>query len=371
MKRISRRKWHKRVQLSRERKYAKRRRSYQRWRKQKNRLSQGTTAFGDRRADWLGRFARYAHVQAPNRLEIVESTEKVVHFINQIESNLASGTPVFVDLSGVKSIDYGAVIVLLSTMMEFKTRGIPFNGNFPKDTLACALLIYSGFFDSLERTFTKKEQYDIHSREPQGIFTHARMRVNSRLSADLIEAASITVWGEPRRCQGVQSAMLELMLNTNNHADLDSPGKKHWWVSVFHDTEKKVVRFAFVDLGVGVFKSLESKRMGIASRNLKDKWTGWLPKWVRLFGAEPDGNAQILEKMLTGELRKSVTGEDHRGRGLPGIAERAGRNQFSNLHIVTNNVRCSLEDNSFSTMKANFSGTLFVWELNKNNVSIQ
>lgn len=50
------------------------------------------------------------------------------------------------------------------------------------------------------------------------IYTHAQLAVAPDIADLLIKQASKTIWGEPRRCPGVQRTFIELMHNTNNHA---------------------------------------------------------------------------------------------------------------------------------------------------------
>ena len=80
-------------------------------------------------------------------------------------------------------------------------------------------------------------------------------------------------------------------------------------------------------------------------------------------------NAELLKLILTGELHKTATGEHFRGKGLPGIYEAFGRNSFSNLFIITNNVYADIASGEFRNLNCNFNGTFLYWEINNTNIS--
>jgi hypothetical protein len=271
-----------------------------------------------------------------------------------------SGKKVYVALENVIEIDHGAIVVLLSIMVKFKSKRIDFNGNMPKHPASKKIVKESGFFDNLYKKFEEKDSYDIPSDPSNGIHTHASKKVNSVLSSKIITSATKYIWGETRRCQGVQRAMIELMQNTNNHAEIGKSGEKHWWLSVNHNKENKNVAFSFVDFGVGIFTNLQNKTS-------QSKFHNWAEKMLSRF--EYSDNAQLLKLILEGELHQTVTGKYYRGKGLPGIAEVMIRNQISNLHIITNNVFCCPSKNIYRILDKPFTGTFVYWELGEKNAS--
>lgn len=264
----------------------------------------------------------------------------------------------YVVLENVIEVDYSAIIVLLSIMVKFKAKKIEFNGNMPQNSEASKILKESGFFDNLYKRFEEKESYEIPSIPSNGIHTHASKKVNSLLTGSIIDSAAKYIWGEARRCQGVQRALIELMQNTNNHAEIGRPGEKHWWLSVNHNKERKNVAFSFVDFGVGIFTNLKNKPN-------QNKFFGVLEKMSSKF--KYGDNAQLLKLILDGELHQTATGKLYRGKGLPGIAEVMTRNQISNLHIITNDVFCCPSQNIYRILAKPFTGTFVYWELGENN----
>lgn len=351
-----------RYQRKRSRRALKNRIFHKLWRKARNRSEQGVSKntlkqiHFDNNITW-----RYdTIIKAPIIFSFINNTEEVIRFIQSLEYSYESKKKVYVDLLKVTEIDYSAIVVLLSIMVKFKASDIQFNGNFPQDHISKELLIRSGFFENLDRKFKIEERYEIPAMGTGGIHTHAYKRVDSELGDQIIKSASRRVWGEERRCQGIQRALLELMQNTNNHAEIGKEGEKHWWLAVNHYQNENKVCFAFVDFGVGIFKSLENKQEG-------NKWHGWKDKIAKLFTF--DHNVDILKLILNGDFHSTVTGKNYRGKGLPGIALVQKRNWLSDLRIISNNVYCLFDNSDFRKLKRPFNGTFIYWELNGNNAS--
>lgn len=300
----------------------------------------------------------YKEIIAPQNFTLVgnPNPEEVVQVINKLKYFLDKKRKVFVVLRHITKIDTDAIVVLLAAIVRFKALNVDFNGDFPDSWECKKTLEESGFFQVLfKEKFKDKPSYLLKSNT---LMTHASRAVDSARTAKIIENAAITVWGEPLRCQGVQTTFLELMQNTLNHASLEKEGEKHWWLSVKHEPENKKVRFAFVDYGVGVFTSLENK----PSNN---KFYGAITKMWEKF--RYGDNAELLRLILNGELHKTITNEYFRGQGLPGMIDSLEENWFSNLHIITNNVYANVGRNTYKLMNLSFGGTFLYWEIGASN----
>lgn len=338
-----------------------RRLKHNEWEANKFRMQQGINIdLIKRENSFKKQYPKYIKVIAPDIFSFIKNTDEVIKFIGSLKKLYDSRQKTYVILENIKEVDYSAIVVLLSIMVKFKSQKIHFNGDFPSDIEVKKAIIASGFFDNLYKKFEDDYSYDISKVNSNGIHTHASKNVDSVLSSKLITSATEAVWGESRRCQGVQRTLIELMQNTNNHAEIGKPGEKHWWLSINQDAKAKKVSFSFVDFGVGVFTNLENKPE-------KSKFFGWPNKLLAVFNYTD--NASLLKLILNGDLHKTVTGKHYRGKGLPGIAEVMRRNQISNLHIITNNVFCCPSKNIYKLLNTSFSGTFVYWELRENNES--
>ncbi|HEV2149712.1 MAG TPA: STAS domain-containing protein [Longimicrobiaceae bacterium] len=300
--------------------------------------------------------AGFTRVQAPPDMRMVHNPEGCNAFFATLAHHLERRNPVRVSIYGVRRVDSAAIVILLAIMIRFRAQGVGFGGDFPKDQAIREAIAKSGFFQGLYRKYEDRDTYSVSPE--RGLHTHAEKKVNSVLTARIISNAATTVWGEPRRAQGVQRILLELMHNTNNHAALEGQGEKHWWLSVNHQKKKHKVTFTFVDFGVGVFTSLDSK-------GKTSKWFGWRDQLITVL--KRMDNPMIMKAILDGRLHETVTKQSFRGKGLPGIRQVQSRNGVSNLLIVTNDVYAHVGRGEYSSLKVPFSGTLVIWELQPSN----
>lgn len=302
------------------------------------------------------RFKGYTKIKAPQNFSLVENPEKTIKFISTVKKLYKRKKKVFVNFEEVTYIGYDALVLLLSILIRFKSKGIPFNGNFPASQEVKKILLDSGFFDYLFRNIKDEDRYSLIKGGT--IATHAYKKVDSELSSKVITDATKTIWKKNKRCQGVQRSLIELMHNTNNHAVLDKEGEKHWFLSVQHRKSEGVVSFSFLDFGVGIFESLNKK-------GKSSKWYEWENLLSGLFTF--NNNKELLKLILNGDLHRTVTGKVYRGKGLPGIYEAFKRNHFNKLHIISNDVYADIDNNNFLSLKNTFSGTFVYWELSSDN----
>lgn len=323
--------------------------------KMDSRVSQGKTRIEIKRdAD----FNRFNHETAPKNFSFLQNPIKVISFLNNLEKLFKKRNPAYVILKNVEVIDHSSITALLAIMIKFKEARIKFNGDFPINIAANDFLMKSGFFEQLNKANKNQAIYNI-GKENQ-ICTHAQKQVVPQIGLPIIEEASLTIWGEKRISKGLQRVLVELMQNTNNHATKEKGNSKHWWLSVNHDKLNKKVSFVFMDYGVGIFSSLNNKKIG-------NKWYGWQEKIKGQFGTKTD--EQVLKLLLDGKMHATVTGEKIRGKGLPSIGQVLDRGQLSNLHIITNNVYADVSGNEYRLLNQVFNGTFYYWELCQDNVN--
>ena len=82
-------------------------------------------------------------------------------FIDELKYCLENRIPVFVDIKEVEELELNAITVLLAVMVQFKSRGIKFNGNMPTRTQVGKLLRESKFFEHLNGSYSQKDSYDL------------------------------------------------------------------------------------------------------------------------------------------------------------------------------------------------------------------
>ena len=77
-------------------------------------------------------------------------------------------------------------------------------------------------------------------------------------------------------------------------------------------------------------------------------------------------NRDVLKEIISGR-KMSSTKIPYRGKGLPNIYKGLERNYYSNLKIISNDVKADLTENNYEKISKEFNGTFLYWELNNTN----
>ena len=278
---------------------------------------------------------KFVTVTATNVFSLVRNPEEVTAFLRQVKflgekSNLAF------DLSGITAMTSDAVAALVATI-----RGMPetrVRGNVPNDFAATEMLMQSGFFDYAR------------SVNPLPPCTRGRIlqkqskKVEPTVARDLIHIGTEANYGAPRHHFSTYRVLIESMSNTHNHAGKQHAGTKTWWATVYADKLTGRVCYTFLDVGVGIFRSIKIGAM----RHL-----------YRLAGVT--SNTRILRDILEGKVESS-TGVAYRGKGIPAIYRLFQEGRILSLVIIANDVYANLTTGDFRVLPTEFAGTLLYWE---------
>jgi hypothetical protein len=297
---------------------------------------------------------RLPRVAAPDDFSFRSNTDACIRFFNQLVGLARKSKGTFVVLKDVKRISGDAIAILCSIKQEYSKRHLEFKGDRPTKEEIRDEFERSGFFNYVQGGV---HHHNRHSKDE--ISTQGDHMVRPERTAEIIKKAARTVWGEERRCPGIQKSLIECMGNTKEHAHPMENTSERWWLSVHHDDVKHEVTFSFVDYGVGIFESLGKKR---------NEFIEFFKRWGS------SSNPDLMQQILEGELKRSEqgtrTGLVNRGKGLPGIREALNRNQLCDLLIVSNNVRADVSGVKYDQLSENFGGTFLQWKLRIDNSSL-
>ncbi len=292
------------------------------------------------------------HIIAPQIFSLIYNTDETLDFIKNINECYDKNKNVYMDLEKVETIDSGAIVILLSTLVKFKEKKLSFIGNKPSNKIARNILVNSGFFGN--------------SHGGNEISTHNNKIVDAKYSASLIEKISNFVVGLKCGSTALQRVFIELMQNTHNHASFKNKGEKFWWISVNYIQENKEVLVSFFDNGVGILDSLNNKSNE--------------PMYIKIWNAIKDKldnkNNKILENLIKGEIAKlekeyKYERQYFRGKGIPSIYKVFKENKLSDLIIITNNVIARCSDNKYEILKTKLNGTFVSWKIKKSNFNLE
>ena len=298
-------------------------------------------------------FWDYKRIKAPSNFSLINNPNEVLQFISKLNEAYNKHKKVFVVLYNVVEMTNDAIVLLLSNVAQFKAAHIDFNGDKPRNPHIAKQIEDSGFYRILYQRFRKDD--DTIDLSNKSIYTHAQKNVDSELTAKIISKNSEFLWNEPRRCQGVQRIFIELMQNTNNHAS-HTVGDKYWWMSVSRRTNPNTLCFSFIDYGMGIFKSLSSKKS-------TDKFYGWMEKIKQIIN--PEKHHEVLASMLSGEFHRTVTNKYFRGKGLPGIYKALEQKSITKLIVISNDAYANPTEDHYSGLNFGLDGTFVYFELDE------
>lgn len=300
-------------------------------------------------------FYDYKKIGVPDNFSLINNPNGVLETIEKIHKAYEQRKPIFIDLKNVQKITMDALVLLLSHVTQFKSHNIRFNGSRP-DNFEIEQIIEASRFYEIASSLRIPKQYmgeaEFSYNRPS-FFTHAKKNVDSELTASIIAEFAKEIWGEKKRCQGVQRIFIELMQNTNNHANKKS-GDEYWWLSAVHRKETNTVCFSFIDYGMGIFNSLNSKKFG-------EKFFGWFHAISAK--CNPSNHYEVLEQMLLGNFHRTVTGKYYRGKGLPGIYEQLDKRGISKLVIISNDAYADASASHYYKLQTPLIGTFVYFEI--------
>jgi hypothetical protein len=289
-------------------------------------------------------------LDAPVDFSVFSNHEAVFSFVDEANRIRENKFYISINLENVRNLSNEAIVILLSIMFNFVADNLGVEAKAPLDFTVNDRLDKSGFFEFMRGANASERNKKAFNK----IHTKNSKEVDSEFTDRILQQATTTVWGDKRGNEDIQRVFVELMMNTNKHADPNKEASETWWLSAEHDEENKRVSFAFVDNGVGILESID--KLAYKQGKFKE-----LKAFIK-------NDKDLLKDIMEGKL-KSRTGLSFRGKGLPASLKAFRRNSFSKFTIVTNGVYADFEKNTFTTFYPKFSGTLIFFELSQENNS--
>ncbi len=282
---------------------------------------------------------------APELLSLANYPHECINFFCELH-NFRKRRDVFVNLSKVRKITPDAIALLVSLVMRVgKRHRVRISGNYPTAPEVTGIIRASGFDQYLKGSGppSPKARGAIVKRD----FVLDSRRAEPRYARQLIDFAAKDD-GDISRLRPAYENLLECMGNTHQHA-ARKEGTETWWASVFQDSSRQCDCFTFVDMGVGIFDSIE---LGLR---------------LKIYSLMDLGRIQIMRKLLAGEIPSS-TGLGYRGKGLPSINQTLKeKHALTRLVIVTNDVYADVGAERFEPLPHPLKGLLLYWEVPHGN----
>jgi hypothetical protein len=288
---------------------------------------------------------KFVNVEAPANFSLVDNPIGVIAYFSKVHDILSSRRPATFDLRAVQTMTPDAIALLVASVNStwFK-KGSRVAGNKPLDAKAALMFDQSGFWDHVS-----SRRSLISQGEKKNLLLH-RVTRNKVENVEAMNAGKLAVshiFKDGRRIRPLYEVLIECMANTNNHADAQGKrGLYDWWLFVYNDPDRNRSVFTFLDLGVGVFRSLPVRSF------IRDA--------MQRVGMR--SNLDLLPKLFAGEI-SSRTLQEERGKGIPRIHEHARGGTFTRFVMITNDVYTDMTTGNSFILGEPFHGTAFCFDL--------
>lgn len=293
--------------------------------------------------------------QAPAVFSLIENPTTVISYFEKAEKTLAKNIPVEFDLSQILQMGPETLTYLCALIKEDSFHNnTPIRGNIPDNPLLREMFEKAGFYDNVVSSFSSEgDNRDIHDKLIHKI---TREKVESTLAGDVCRTAMKHTFNtDDFTKQNFYKILIECMANTFNHASYGKEDKVYnWWLLAYKESSTKITKFCFLDLGIGIFGSLERKYK-------KKKLEEWLSWFI------PNKNKETLSKIFQGEKKTSTVNLAGRGLGINNIYRLVKIDKtIKNFTLLSNDIMAKIGYNTpddIKKIKSNFEGTMYYWEL--------
>ena len=283
---------------------------------------------------------------APQKFSFIDNTNEVLTYFNDVRDFIKQKQSVNLNISEITELTPDTITLLMAKLSEKESRKVVLHGNAPTNPVLKKMFIESGLYNYVNsighKQVSQKNRLWKHSTNNE---------VKGEMTADAIKACKDLFKQQEINydTDHIYNLLVEAMSNTMNHAD----GKKsniNWWLYYYLDETTNTLKFSFIDLGIGIFKS--------ASFDTYKKYTKHIYQ----------GNRLLVKPFLEGKIISSRKTDKYiSGKGVKQIIDCAKLKEFKKFIIITNDVKIDVKTKESEEINDNFEGTFIYIEISSVN----
>ncbi|MBN8670454.1 MAG: hypothetical protein J0L80_07190 [Chitinophagales bacterium] len=278
---------------------------------------------------------------APKNFSLINNTEKMLSYLHESRKIIKDRKPINLDISRITKMTPDSIALVISTITNpLWNHKTIVKGNAPKDIRLRKEFVESGFYNYV------KSKIPVRSYENSLMHKETSKIVKPDIAGSAIDIILNKQQLNDDEIDAVYTIFIELMSNTLHHADMEKFAVSNWWLYVSNENGKTCV--TFVDLGVGIFKSIHVRNYFKA-----------IGKSLKLIK-----NVDYVEELLSGKIGSRIEKDNSiRGKGIPQIVKSSKLDCFKKFFIISNDVKIDLKNNIYEGLENKFRGTFFYFEL--------
>ena len=281
-------------------------------------------------------------LKTPEKLNFIERTDELIDYFKDAKECLKNSVPIAMDISHVTEMTPDSIAFFVSQITSLRNYKAKIIGNEPINVNTQKIFRESGFYKFVKSKIKHKgaDGNLMHKESNYMVVPHIAAN-GTRLS---LENGNY----DENETEAIYNIFIELMSNTHHHANLTNYGITKWWLYVYSDKATNVTSICFLDLGVGIFKSIVVK--------------SYIRKIKRTLGFTH--NIDLVDDLINGNIASRIEADNEiRGKGIPQITSYSTLPIFKSFYMITNNVKVDFKKNTKYKLHNNFAGTLFYFEL--------
>lgn len=288
------------------------------------------------------------NLEAPTNFSFIENSDEVVKYFNMVKENVDSNQPVRIDISNITNLSPDIIILLIAILKDKKSMRVGINGNAPEDPNLRKIFIESGLYNFVN-SIGKKRVADNNK-----LWKHStNNQVKGEIAGEAVAVCKslFNQNGINYDTDNIYNLLVEAMSNTINHAD-KKKANINWWLYYFIDENEKTIKYSFIDLGIGIFKSAS------------------FDSYRRIANFFIPGNSLLVRPFLEGKIISSRENDNEiSGKGIRQIINCAENIEFTKFTIITNDQVINVKNKTSQSLNHNFEGTFINFEVSFSNIN--
>lgn len=282
------------------------------------------------------------NLEAPQNFSFIDNSDEVVKYFNLVKENVESDQPIKIDISKITNLSPDIIILQIAILKDRKSMRVGINGNAPEDPNLRKIFIESGLYNFVSSRGKKRVA------DNNKLWKHStNNQVKGEIAGEAVAVCKSLFQqnGINYDTDNIYNLLVEAMSNTINHAD-KKKANINWWLYYFIDENDKTIKYSFIDLGIGIFKS--------ASFN----------SYRRIANIFVPGNSFLVKPFLEGKIISSRENDNEiSGKGVKQIINCAKNPEFTKFTIITNDQMINVKDKTNQSLSHNFDGTFIHFEI--------
>lgn len=283
---------------------------------------------------------------SPANCSFINNTNEILTYFNEIKAFIAQKQSVKLDISKITHLTPDMITLLLVIFNEKQSKKVGMSGNAPNNEALSKMFLSSGFYDNVVSAGIKKVSYN------NKLWKGSR---NDKVQGEMASQAL-------DRCREIflkknikydtdplYNLLSEAMSNTKNHAN-NNQVNTNWSLYWYFDEAEEKLKYSFIDLGIGIFKSASFKT--------------YRETINEIFSI---GNVLLVKPFLNGDITSSREKDKAiSGKGVKQILSCAKLPEITKFIIITNDIKIDVKTQKGTQLSGNFEGTFIYFEVSFN-----